>query len=496
MKINLKVLQKLHPTYGVSPLQMQPGAIKAIQSGNSVKAPAKYEPILIGAGYIWSDDDNAYHLDDQSIYYFDPGQTMVWTWQGMFRPLKGTEMLTKWIQGNEKYPEGKANSFMATYKGMTGDEDGGGGTAVAEPEEDDDDGDDRLKGGGDIEISPTPGKRVDDFEPKPVDPTDADIAKIKKIAGKSMYLPSDVMIDYGLKAKKNGNEKLLKFLSQFKPLKENMAKKSQLETLVREIARVVSAEAKKKKKPSGENPSGISKAGKDDDDEPRTDLPPQRTKADIGRYDWSKGYEPPARDPDESWVEDIANKIWPDPMDIGRGGIKWRIEKTADAKSGERVFMLKKTQTITRTRFIIKRGDKWFYLDEKPDHTKKWTEIPGSPPVTEDGGGAGGSAGGAVASGGGPVGMSTTTNVSPYSTPKAFKKKKEEQIDEMTTTDSGTPGYMIPGAFSREGGSKKGVEGSKALGYELTKIGREDMKMKADKLYEDVVKDIKKMLGK
>ena len=52
----------------------------------------------------------------------------------------------------------------------------------------------------------------------------------------------------------------------------------------------------------------------------------------------------------------------------------------------------------------------------------------------------------------------------------------------MTTTDGGTPGYMIPGAFARKGGSKKGVEGSAALGYTLTPIGKKEMEKTGDRL--------------
>lgn len=69
-------------------------------------------------------------------------------------------------------------------------------------------------------------------------------------------------------------------------------------------------------------------------------------------------------------------------------------------------------------------------------------------------------------------------------------KKSVDKLDEMTTTSggggssAGTPGYNIPGAFSRRGGSKKGIAGSAALGYTLTATGKKDMDLKADKLYE------------
>lgn len=63
------------------------------------------------------------------------------------------------------------------------------------------------------------------------------------------------------------------------------------------------------------------------------------------------------------------------------------------------------------------------------------------------------------------------------------KKKEEETIDEDTTT-SAVSGYNIPGAFASKGGSKKGIAGSAALGYELTNQGKKDMSRPADKIYE------------
>ena len=52
----------------------------------------------------------------------------------------------------------------------------------------------------------------------------------------------------------------------------------------------------------------------------------------------------------------------------------------------------------------------------------------------------------------------------------------------MTTTDGGTTGYLIPGAFSKRGGSEKGIEGSESIGYNLTPSGKKEMQRSADKL--------------
>jgi hypothetical protein len=61
--------------------------------------------------------------------------------------------------------------------------------------------------------------------------------------------------------------------------------------------------------------------------------------------------------------------------------------------------------------------------------------------------------------------------------------EEEQKIDEMTTTGD-VSGYNIPSAFSKKGGSHRGVEGSAKLGYELTGIGKQEMQRQGDPLYE------------
>jgi hypothetical protein len=81
--------------------------------------------------------------------------------------------------------------------------------------------------------------------------------------------------------------------------------------------------------------------------------------------------------------------------------------------------------------------------------------------------------------------MSTTGAASPISTPMAFSKKnnvkEDEKIEEMTVTGD-VSGYNVPSAFSRKGGSHKGVAGSAKLGYELTPLGKKDMERQGDTL--------------
>lgn len=56
-------------------------------------------------------------------------------------------------------------------------------------------------------------------------------------------------------------------------------------------------------------------------------------------------------------------------------------------------------------------------------------------------------------------------------------------LKEMTTTGA-VSGFSTPCAFSRKGGSEKGIEGSAALGYTMTPEGDQEMKRSADKLLE------------
>lgn len=62
-----------------------------------------------------------------------------------------------------------------------------------------------------------------------------------------------------------------------------------------------------------------------------------------------------------------------------------------------------------------------------------------------------------------------------------------EQIYEMTTTGAvapiNLPGNVKGGWVASKGGSARGVAGSKALGYELTPIGKKDMARKQDPVY-------------
>jgi hypothetical protein len=70
-----------------------------------------------------------------------------------------------------------------------------------------------------------------------------------------------------------------------------------------------------------------------------------------------------------------------------------------------------------------------------------------------------------------------------------------KKVNEMTTTGA-VSGFQVPGWVSRKGGSQKGIEGSAALGYELTPMGKKEMQRTGDKLVENKQAALGKKFGK
>jgi hypothetical protein len=86
----------------------------------------------------------------------------------------------------------------------------------------------------------------------------------------------------------------------------------------------------------------------------------------------------------------------------------------------------------------------------------------------------------------------TGTDIPLGTEPNSVQVQKSK-MEEMTTTGDvapiNLPGSKMPGTgksgwVSGKGGSARGVAGSAALGYELTPIGKQDMKRKQDRVYE------------
>lgn len=486
MKIDINILQQLAPTFGVAPVQMMKGLSQVISGKVGIQAEGEVAEILQGAGYTFSFNDQGYHnesqyADDDQAVYILPNGLIVWVWaKQLARGFDEPSKLAKWVSGDSKYPGGKVNKFIEVYSKAIGL----GPKAPKGPE------DRMVHGDEEIPSEPMPGPVPDRSGVAPaMGEADKLIAMAKKKSGVAGRLPADDIIDLYQKAKglkKAEQKKLMDFVKTLKPMNENFIKKSSLETLIQEIVRGIVKESK-----------GWEKGRKG------------------GGGGWEMEKEPSTEH--DSWVLDMANKIWKDPTAIkGRsGGSKWQISRVETAKTGETVYLLKKVQTIERSRFIVKRDGKWFYLDQQPDHTKKWIEIPEQPPQAAPADDKGEEP---------PVKEETGTGaVSPVTGPNAFKKKesikesrnpevnncgychkalppysewkwvlcpsckkeadssKDEQIDEMTTTGSGTTGYNIPGAFSRQMKGKSHIE---VLGYTMTPAGKKEYDRKGDRLLE------------
>ena len=363
MKIDINILQKLAPTFGVAPLA-QSGISNIIDKKVGIQAEGEYLELLNQAEYDYSFNDQGYHNeskyadDDQAIYIL-PNGILVWIWaKSLARGFNTPEAFSKWLIGSEKYPSGKGNKFIEIYNQAIG----------AAPKSSKGTEDRMVHGDEEIPSEP-PTVPVPDRSTiaPPISEVDKIIVMAKKKAGSSGRLPADDIIDLYQKSKtleKPEQEKLMNFVKTLRTMKENFIKKSSLETLIQEIVK------------------GVVKEAKWNDYDGTTDLKKYGGRQVKGwEMDDTGGSNNPHED---GWVETMANKIWKDPTNIGqkynRGGSKWTINRVENAKTGETVYHLKKVQTVERSRFIVKRNGQWFYLEISPDNTKKWIEIPEQPP--------------------------------------------------------------------------------------------------------------------
>ena len=175
--------------------------------------------------------------------------------------------------------------------------------------------------------------------------------------------------------------------------------------------------------------------------------------------DWEPGQEQgfgPQRIDYEKWVIAVANKIWKDPEDIGKGRPSWQIMKVVKHPSGDYYF-LGKEKTVHLRRAIKRADNKWYYLDPNAKNHiagRAWIELgkqhPSDEPSIEQEQSAAGAAG-------------------PTSGPMTVKDKNDP-LEEMTTSSggggssAGTTGYMVPGAFFECGGKRSGSCGVRKVG--------------------------------
>jgi DNA-directed RNA polymerase subunit M/transcription elongation factor TFIIS len=313
-------------------------------------------------------------------------------------------------------------------------------------------------------------------------------------------LDSDEILDLYQRAKTlppEDREKLIAFLKSgaVKPLEEGHIAKATLAALMEHIVGGIMQEVDKAKKKSrvkkAKKPVSKS-ASRPNPDDPYDPVYSDPDAGNSGQYgkepekpehsqmDWEPGQERgfgDNRGQIEKWIEAVAYKLWKDPMDIGRGGVRWRIAKQNVTDNGTKVYLLQRSKQATSTRIFANMNGKWFYFNPEADiQDRKWKPVEANPPGEDV-----------------TIEMSGAGAAGPTSGPM---RVKDGPLEEMTTTSggggssAGTPGYSIPGAFS--GGSladkKKHIE---VLGYKLTGLGKQELERSPDKLYEALKNELK-----
>lgn len=229
MKIDVNVLTQLGPTYGVG-LVKKEGDFQTVIN-NSEKAPAKYEPFITGAGYEWSDSNNAYVNGEYKIYFFAPKGICIWTWNDqMGRVLENSSKLKKWLIDDEKYPGGKVNKFIELYTQMIGGASKPPVNRMDEPV-------------GDVPNVTPPEGPVPDRSNVGTPPSKSKsiIAQINK-KYPSGKVPTDTIID--LYTQWKNDPEMMAFIKTLNPLSENKMAKSDFSELIREIVKGIIKEIK------------------------------------------------------------------------------------------------------------------------------------------------------------------------------------------------------------------------------------------------------------
>lgn len=515
MKIDLNVLKQMASKYGVAPIDYIQGAKEALAAGANQKAEAQHELTLTGNDYVWSDEDSAYHNGDQTIYAF-PNKVFLWTWHGMGRTLSGTSRFVKWVAGNEEFPGGKANKFMELYPQMTGQVVPPPKKKTPNPPQT---AKDRLAPTGEPEVAPTPlSGPVPDRTAVAPPPSEAD-AIIQQIMSKAGIKPNtklskqapirmspDEIIDLYHQAQKMEPAEKAKMMTFIKTLKthslherkkEPVMTKSQLSELVRHIVRGIVNEMVQGRMNEGtiQDPTKEEMIAFLQQQFGHFDAEGGMDDAEVAMYWFAYSYHggqgsnlysvlstspfrpgPMARGPQPHSMEaemysalvqqfgDPSQEQDEEPVQETTTEKGWRVTTVGYPGMGRNSAPKYAVAQDYTTNYLTKNGNWgrpaeaatfWSYEEAQQFATAKL---------------------------GGEVSEETgTAAVSPVATPFAFKKKN---LAEMNTTDGGTTGYNVPGAFARKGGSVKGVAGSAALGYELTPIGKKEMNRTADKLLE------------
>lgn len=389
MSFNQEEVQNLFQEYYILPVQT---LVKHLQFRK--QADPEIHQQIISSGYEWDEEKVAYIEDrnGQAISAL-PNDQFIWSIGEIAKHLKNVDKLKLWISGR---------------------------------------GDDFLKklyhaSGYDSQITfKNTGQRGFDYVPTEIDPTNALLSKLTRQAGAKKELPSDLMIDVGSKAKKEGNQKVLDFLKTITPIEETKIKQSDLTSLIQEIVRGIVKEFSKvsqleeKKFVYNDNPEQTT----DVPDQPKTgntmgkgikgNLIPKNSKVKVVDKNGTKtgtseevaeGYAhikspnnlPGGADEDDSNVRAVAASAF------GGTPQEWKILKDNKSEFGRVYFVYPERDTGVKAYFIWKTlNGVWKALVNK-----KWREIQLDVNPSE---------------------MTSTGAVAGYASPFAFKKQSKKKV--------------------------------------------------------------------
>ena len=577
--IDANFLKSIKKTYGVFPVDTTAySSFLNDEYKRCTRLENDIEEKLIESGYVWNPSSFAYIKNHERIYYWIDRGLIMWEWRRLMRTFYNSQIdaLIKWISGDWKYPEGKANNFINLYT-------------------------DHINSKGSAKTSKN--KIVPDDPEDPEDPRNKeekskeDLLILKLVSlirrGKENLITTDLLLDfYNECPTKEMKQKLTWFVKKFGVgglvINEGNINIKDLVHLITEITYIAVNGIKNKKIKLNENKSSreqyiINFANKM---WPTTE------------GEWTLSRTEPYRFggniyilkhlgsvPKEICIGQFGNKLYLYYTNIKTGGgwkelksaqitettfgdqisdtnrmsrladekwpskdksIRWHVVKVLPIKYGNtsgNKYILNRKQNSVESLMVFQVGTSLFGRNKLDNiawgNTIKLANItPSNPldkkqlidlvnkewPRTEGSGEwmlrdmksktsmpaytlqrTRGIEKAEISqigdelyynrpSGENDVSETTTTGaVFPLTRPTAFDKK---YLDEITTADGGTTGYMVPGAFSRRGGSVRGIDGSNALGYTLTTIGQQEMKRRPDPLYEQVIKTIYNKISK
>src|ERR1700691_1214255 len=104
MKINRNLLIRLSDRFGIGVISDTPPIQKFLANVNvCIKAPAGFEPVISGAGYLWDDDMNGYKLGNNQKLFMLPDNRLVWIFKDVLFRILNPDSVQKWVSEDSEY---------------------------------------------------------------------------------------------------------------------------------------------------------------------------------------------------------------------------------------------------------------------------------------------------------------------------------------------------------------------------------------------------------